>query len=199
MTPNILLAPSAPVEPLYIRDDGYVVDVETGEIIRHEEQPDAFAVTDEASANWVLGKWQDEDAAIAGLEEARQRQHKAIDENFDRKIQIHVRRKNWLSWRFLGQLKEYAESALSDGKRRTLALTNGCLSFRRKPASTKIDVTDLRKAVAWCEENEPTAIKVSTSILTTPLKGLVDRLPTDAFEVTVTEAVDSFAVDTGID
>jgi len=167
--------------------DGWIVDADTGEIIRHS--CDAFAVTDRDSAEWVLEKMQEVDASIVA-DEIRLR---VIAERIQSRIKHQEQRRNWLRNRFAGELEEYAQSALTGQKARTLILDNGKISFRKTPGSTT--VIDMAAAIVWAKSNAPDALKVTETVLVTPLKGR-DDLPEAIF--TVTPPSEKCTIETGI-
>jgi hypothetical protein len=196
MTPNQLLVPVR-VDATVRREDGYVVDIESGEVLYHEEKPDTFAVTDEKTAEWVLGKMAEADARIVGLRAERDARLDALIAQFDRREKAIEARRKWLAWRFIGELQSFAQTQLEGAKSRTFALGNGSLSFRKTPGSIKVD--DKPAAIEWCKTHMPEAIKARTitDIVVTPLHTIADKLPAGVF--IVTGPGDQFTIDTGID
>ena len=185
--------------------DGYWVDSDTGEVLGHEELVTAeeviaalagntvnpsFEVTDEASADWVLGKISEADGNIAGLKARKA----AIIANFDTQIKEQERRKSWLLVRFMADLERFAKSALENAKSRTLTLAYGKLSFRKMPG--RIEARDEAQAIEWARVHAPLAVKTVESLLMMPLKGMESSLPGDIFEVH--GPADKFSVDTGV-
>jgi len=166
--------------------EGFVI-TEEGEIIRHIDQP--FAVVDRNSAEWVLAKLMDADAAIL----AEQTRLAVITENIQARIKGHTQRRDWLRARFAGELEQYAAGQLTGQKARTLVLDHGKISFRKTPGSTTI--IDMAAAVEWAKQNAPDALKITESVLVSPLKGR-DDLPEAIF--TVTGPGEKCTVETGI-
>ncbi|HSW63361.1 MAG TPA: host-nuclease inhibitor Gam family protein [Dissulfurispiraceae bacterium] len=143
--------------------DGYIVDVETGEILGVDGREE-FRVTDGASAEWVLEKMAYEDAAVLALE-ARE---KAILENIRAIRQKHDNRRKFLEYRFGEELAAFAKAALAGGKTKTWKCPFGQVSFRNVPAKIVVDDNDL--AIDYLEEvGELEAVKIVRSVLTSKL------------------------------
>ena len=165
--------------------DGYIVDVETGEIVG-VESPEGFAVRDEDSAKWVLERFLDSDANIAKAE--------AVVRNAQAILKRAKSRREWLERRFLPELAEYAKANLPKGSK-TYSTEYGAVSFRATAA--KLKVVDEGQALSWAKQNAPEAVKVEESILVSKLpKGLVEDAP-QGFEVV--EAGESVSVKTGVE
>jgi hypothetical protein len=202
MTPNLMWAPAAeetstPVEPLYIRDDGYIVNPETGEIIRHEDDP--FCIVDESTADWVIERMAEADARLAGLRAEKEARISALRAQFERREKEIENKRRWLSVRFMPELLTWAQTALT-AKSRTVKLPSGSVSFRKVPGSTKVTIIDNRQAVAWAEEHAPNAVKrTEPTVLVSVLKGRESELPASAFDIDTTGERETFAVDTGIE
>lgn len=172
-----------------VTKDGYLIDDETGEVVGHADSPEAFRVTDLASAEWVLEKMQTTDADIAALESRK----RAIVANIDAQVKAHQSRRQWLDARFLNDLRQFAAVALSGVKAKTVVTPFGKMSFRK--VASRVVVTDTDAALAWAEREMPGAVKVSKSILVSAIPRGMD-LPAFAFGLTETE--ERFSVDTGI-
>lgn len=166
--------------------EGYVI-TEEGEIIRHIDQP--FAVVDRNSAEWVLQRLMDADAAIFA-ETARLT---AVTEHIQARMKEQTRRRDWLRARFAHELEQYAAGQLVGQKARTLVLDHGKISFRRTSGSTQ--VLDMAAAVEWAKQNAPESLKITESVLVSPLKDRND-LPEAIFEVT--PPGDRCSIETGI-
>lgn len=171
--------------------NGFIVNVETGEVLGHIDTGDQFAVTDLKSAEWVLEKMQAQDSEIAGLGLRRQ----AIIDQLDSMVRDNKRRRDWLEYRFGNDLMAFADDALKDAKSKSLKTPYGTLGFRLNPGSIKVREEAKEYAVTWAKEHAPDAVKVTESILVTPLKGRTD-LPADVFDVT--EPRDVFYIKTGV-
>jgi hypothetical protein len=167
--------------------EGYIMDADTGEVIRHIDAP--FAVVDRNSAEWVLQKMMDADAAVFA-EEARLA---AITRHIQVRIKEQASRRDWLRARFAVELEQYAGGQLAGRKVRTLVLDYGKIAFRKTTGSTT--VLNMPAAVEWARQNAPEAVKVAETVLVTPLKGRGD-LPLDIF--TVTPPGEKCSIETGI-
>lgn len=156
--------------------DGLIIDTETGEVVGLH-QP--FEVTDKDSLNWVLGKMADiqgqiaaDDARLAGYAERINKQ----------KVEKQ-RRLDWLMVRFGAQIEEVARKELEGGKKKTLTLDEGEVSFRATSGSVKVVNEEL--ALGWAYTHAKDAVKVTEKVLVSAIpENLRESLPVEAFEVT---------------
>ncbi len=153
-----------------------------------------FMVTDLSSAEWVLGKMQEAEARLVGIEAERAELIAATNANFDRLATVHKRRSEYLDYRFGSQLQDFAAEQLRGKKVKSLATRFGVLGFRLQPSS--INILDKAAAIEWARSHMPSAIETAYSVLKSKLKGHEDQLPDDAFEVT--KATDKFSIKTGV-
>lgn len=182
-------------------DDGYVIDIDTGEVVGHLEALElpasdesgpavSFEVTDLHSAEWVLSKLLCAESVAAGLALRKA----AIVANIDAQIKEQARRVDWLHRRFDADLRAYAWSEVENAKTKSLVTAYGKLSFRQAPGG--ITVLNQEAAVQWAEQHCPDAVKVVRSVLVTPLRPVQDQLPGDVFEIRQPSM--NFHIDTGI-
>ena len=177
--------------------DGFVVDVETGEILGmliDRATTERFHVIDSDSAEWVLDKMQQNDAAIAALESRK----RAIVANIDKMLAGLQSRQKYLSWRFTPELENFARKQLALSKRRSLATPFGVLAFRKTKRKVQVNTTYKDDAVAFLEVYHPAltdAIKVEKSVLVSKLPEDI-ALPPEIF--TITPAGESFTINTGV-
>lgn len=141
--------------------DGFIIDIETGEVLGHEKQD--FRVTDEKSADWVLEKIMDVQCERARIAIKR----KALLENLDSQDKDLQRREDWLQTRFGPDLESFAREQLKDAKTKTWKGTFGRLSFRTAGGGLK--VADQDKALSWAKGFAPHTIKVVESFLISQL------------------------------
>ncbi len=152
----------------YVDQDGYVVDVATGEVLGIAGAVDHFQpgtqayqwrIDSEDTAEWVLERRSKLEADIAGLE-AREA---AIVGNIRAQIAEKRRRLAYLDFRFRPSLIEWARNRLAGGKKKTLQLTHGRIAFRMGRESHRI--IDMEAAVQWAKDWDAiSAIKVVESI-----------------------------------
>lgn len=188
--PEVMPEPPPEVMPQEIvQHGGWMVDPKTGEVLGHADLNEDYRVTSEGSADYVVEQMLEEDAEIAKLRQM----HLVILNAMERRIQTHQRRRDWLQRRFASDLQQWAAAEIAGGKRRSVQLPHGTLAFRR---SESLSVVENRKdeAVQWCNTWCREAVKVVTSVLTTPLKSRTD-LPEQLF---VREVKNSFKIDTGV-
>lgn len=126
------------------------------------EVDEAFHVRDERGANWVL-------RLIIGEREYRAR----TAAWFDAETRRSERREQFLMHRFGSELAEWTRQRLQKqyGKRRSIHLPAGVLSFRAAP--TKIIVADEQRLFSWCRQYLPAAVKVVEHILKNEIKAHV--------------------------
>lgn len=178
-------------EPIEEIVGDWVIDLSTGEILRHVQACDEFHVEDMASAEWVLERMAEVDGDILGLE-ARLA---AITDQMGAMVRDRKNRREWLDRRFGAELEHFAAGELLGAKTRTLKTPYGSLSFRTSPGSIK--VVNEEGALEWAKAHCPEAVKVKESVLVTPLKGQEEMLPVAFFEVEGPK--DRFYVKTGVD
>lgn len=180
-------------------DDGMtLVERETGEmaeIIRPLVEGEPFRVTNADSADWVLEKM----AQVAAEIEADKMQLAAVAERIGKRMAQKQQRLEGLHQHFDIELREFAAAEMlrAGGKRKSVSLTWATLSLRNV-AGGAISVIDGKKddALAWAKANVPDAVKISESVVVTPLKPFAADLPDDLF--TVSEPREAFDIKFGI-
>lgn len=175
--------------------DGYLTDPETGEVLGLSDRDEGFQVTDEASAEWVLGLRLDAEANLARNEAKR----RAVLANLDAMDRREKARIAWLDHRFGPGLEEFAKARLAAGNCKTLYMASGSLGFRTIKGGLR--VSDPVGAVAWAKTHGFTnAVKTSeafmVSLLTPEQKdaATVDAALTDGAPFRVDEDRDVFTV-----
>lgn len=140
----------------YVVIDGIRWDAETGDCYG-PDQAEPFAVTDEASADWVLEKMVDADLEVKRLEQKL----KALQENLGAQLKKAKARQAGLLARFEGELEQFY-LANPPKKGRTVQLTFGKLSMRTVPGGLR--VRDESMALMFAQGLDwSDAIKVTTS------------------------------------
>ena len=161
-----------------IREGGYLIDADTGDIIEVETPRPQFVIDDLASAEWALEKMQEAAAHRAGLVARRE----ALLSNINGMIADYDRRIDHLDHRFVPELENFARTQTSD-KVRSFKTVFGTLQFRKTSGSPKVREGALEQAISWCfETGHEDAVKTVQSVLATPLKGV--ELPEELFEIT---------------
>lgn len=157
--------------------DGYVIDVDTGEVLELAGRDPAFHVTDRTSAEWVLEKIGQNEAALKALEIRRNQ----ILANLDAQQHEIQRRADWLNLRFGAELREWANRQLSGQKRKSLKLDFGKIGFRMTHGSVK--VFQAEPAVEWLRKFCPRAVQMEPKILVSMIPDeLRSELPLNAFD-----------------
>lgn len=137
--------------------DGFDVDTATGEIVGLADRQ-AFEVTDEASAEWVLEKIMD-----AEVEAARHRMKlKAIADNLESQAKAADKRAEWLRVRFGHGLEAFARTRLEGQKCKTLKLTYGSVGFRTVKGGLRVTDPALALEVA-VREGMVNAVKTTSA------------------------------------
>lgn len=186
--------------------NGYIIDVETGEVIDHAEvntgrasADDFFATldprpvfeaTDLAGVEWVMSKLQEAESEVLGLKSRRD----AIVSNIDTQIRDRQNKIQWLHKRFDADLELFTRSQIQDKKTKTVTTPFGKLSMRQNPGS--IVVKDDAGAIAWAKQHMPEAVATKEHILLTPLDKVKGGLPGDLFLVIA--PFEKFGVNTGV-
>ncbi len=181
-----------------VTHDGYVIDLDTGEILDHIatqvtcEPRTPWVPVDQAGAEWVLQVRLEAASTIEGLEARRT----AIIANIDKQIATERRKIEWLDYRFTGPLMEIAHTLLSHSKFRSVQTPFGRFGWRK--GSQSIVVRDDQKAFAiqWAEHFAPAAVKTDKRILVSELKGKEDIIPRDMFDVIPSQ--DHFYITTSV-
>lgn len=123
------------------------------------EVPEQFAVSDRDTANWVVRK----------INEARA-YRKNIEAYAAREKRRAEREEEFFRFRFERQLRDWAASEIAKlkGKRKTINLPAGSLSFRHAGPNLVID--DEEAVIDWARKNCPAAIQVSERLSRTTVK-----------------------------
>lgn len=173
-----------------LQQDNLIIDEENGEILEVKNQ---FAVVDEASANWVLEKMLDEQLEIEKL----QSKLAAVTEQLKKQISQHQRRLDGLHFRFDAELSAFAKAQIEGGKRKSLTLDFGTLSFRKVKGGLK--VKDPEFALLWAKTYAPNAIETKESFKVSWLTSdQVIKAETDLSAFEVKEEEDRFYVSMGV-
>jgi len=141
--------------------DGFVVDLDTGEVLGFAIIPlgkEEFDVTDVESAEWVLRKMLEAKAAIEAV-------HQTADVILARNIlaaaegltKPHANKLKWLTERFGSQIKDVAKANLP-AKGKTWRSLYGHVAFRLVKA--QLEVVAESRAAKWLAANAPKSIRV---------------------------------------
>jgi hypothetical protein len=140
-----------------VDSDGWVYDVETGEVVGLASAPDRFTVDSPESADWALQRRSEVEAEVAKIDA----QLRAVTENLKAKRNAALRRLSYWEYRFGPALVAFARSQLA-GKSRTWQGAWGKVAFRKTPASHAI--VDMAAAVEWMGVWAPGRVKVARSV-----------------------------------
>jgi hypothetical protein len=145
------------------------------------DPPESFAVTDEASANWVVRK------IIGARAYARH-----VKEWARRELRRAEREEEFFLHAYGRQLEDWAQAQIAQGRRKSIKLPAGTVGYRADPP--RLDVLDDRKLIEWCRSSLPTALKIETHILKQHIKDhftITGEIPDG---VTITEGGQRFYV-----
>jgi hypothetical protein len=126
---------------------------------QHEDPavPEAFAVRDRASANWVVRK----------IAEAR-----AYADHVKAWAELELRRAQreeaFFLRRFGTELEAWARAEIESSRRKSLKLPAGTVGFRTEPI--RLEINDEQKLILWCRRHLPDAVRVQTSVLRAAVK-----------------------------
>ncbi len=132
------------------------------DMIEVEEQA-SFEVTDLKSADWCISK----------IGEARRKiqERTEVIQEYIAKFEARLKQLNKADedtiQAMTAFLRPWAEVEIAKGKSKTVKLPCGEISLRS--GREAIEVTDEEAALAWCEVNNPEAIKIKTSLLVSKL------------------------------
>lgn len=162
--------------------DGYLIDVDTGEVLALAGHDQSFHVTDRTSAEWVLEKMSINTGALKSIEFRRA----AVLASLDAQQREIERRADWLNQRFGAELKDWAARQLAGQKRKSLQLDWGKVGFRQTHGSVK--VFDQITAVQWLQQHCPRAVQMEAKVYISNIPDeLRPELPLNAFDYTPPE------------
>jgi hypothetical protein len=137
--------------------DGWVFDLDSGEVLGRIEADERFEVDSDERAEWVLSIRSQLEAELVALdvrEAALLRQLRTLRA-------ARLRRLAWWDYRFAPSLIAYARSLLA-GKERTAQFAWGRVSFRSTRGTTRI--LDMSEAVRWMRAWKPEKVRVKESV-----------------------------------
>lgn len=137
--------------------DGWVFDIETGEVVGRIDADERFEVDSIERAEWTLCLRSQLEAELVALdirEAALLRQLRTLRA-------AKLRRLAWWDYRFAPSLIAFARGLLA-GKGRTAQFAWGRVSFRSTRGMTRI--LDMSEAVSWMRTWAPEKVKVKESV-----------------------------------
>ena len=146
--------------------------------IPEEQIRETFRVTDEASANWVMRKINEQVNRIDDAE----RFAAGEAESANRII-------TWFMLRFGPEMEEFAKRQLVDGKKKSIKLPAGKMGFRTQPDAVQPE--DLDDYMTWVKGNLPDALSVMA-------KADVSKLQVVDVEK-ITEVLESYGIKLNFD
>jgi len=145
-----------------IRENGWVIDPNTGEVIGVYGWLEKGVVESEQDL-WILQKKMlDVDSLIIG----ERAQLKRIQEMCEKRIKALESRRSWMELKYGVTATEVARELLPRNKK-TYTSPYGEITFRSSRA--KIKFTNQEAAVAWAKCYQPDAIKIAESVLVSKL------------------------------
>ena len=145
-----------------IRENGWVIDPNTGEVIGVYGWLENGVVESEQDL-WILQKKMlDVDSLIIG----ERAQLKRIQEMCEKRIKALESRRSWMELKYGVTATDVARELLPRNKK-TYTSPYGEITFRSSKA--KIKFTNQEAAVAWAKRYQPDAIKIAESVLVSKL------------------------------
>lgn len=150
---------SPELEQTNIIQDGYILNPDTGEILGLASTPKAdFAVVDVPTAEWVLEKMLQAQAAAEALESTPEVIFaRAVLANIEKLKKPHLQKIDYLKKFFGDAIIEVAKNNLPK-KGKTWQSAFGSVAFRKTGA--KLDIGDEEKAAKWLAANYPESIRL---------------------------------------
>ena len=145
-----------------IRENGWVIDPTTGEVVGAYGWLENGAVETEQDL-WILQKKMLE---VDSLLVAERAQLKRIQEMCEKRIKALESRRSWIELKYGVTATDVARNLLPRNKK-TYTSPYGEITFRSSKA--KIKFTNQEAAVAWAKTYEPDAIKLAESVLVSKL------------------------------
>ncbi|MBW2037425.1 MAG: host-nuclease inhibitor Gam family protein [Deltaproteobacteria bacterium] len=143
-----------------------ILDAIFGAETQDLEKP-KFEVRDLQSADWCVAK------VIQA--EHRIQERKLLVVQYIEKLDAYLINANKDDYStiefFRQQLEPWVEDYLREQKRKSVKLPHGTAGFRQGQES--IEVLDEERALVWCKENLPEAIKITESIRKTEIKNAI--------------------------
>jgi len=179
--------------------DGWVYDVETGEVLGHRDADEAFRVDSVEAANYVLGLRSEIEGELAGLAARKA----GLVRQLDALIAAGRRRLSYWDYRFAGELEVFARGLLEGGRSRTAQFTWGRVSFRRTPGRSTI--VSMEEAVEFVRAWAPDQVEVRESVTLKAIDAARTVAEHDTGEivstpfVTVTGPGETVVISTGVD
>lgn len=156
-----------------ITEDGYVYDIETGEVLDIVAE-EHFRPTDRKGVEWVLEKMSVHDAEALAI----QARIDALVENLRVQKNKHIKRREFLEYKYGADLQQFARETLeaAGGKSKTATFDHGKVSFRSSKGTRRI--ADMDAAVNWAiEHGLESAVKVVRSVNVSDLPNDADAEP----------------------
>jgi hypothetical protein len=175
-----------------IRENGWVIDPTTGEVVGAYGWLDNGAVETEQDL-WILQKKMLE---VDSLLVAERAQLKRIQEMCEKRIKALESRRSWIELKYGVTATDVARRLLPRNKK-TYTSPYGEITFRTSKA--KINFTNKEAAVAWAKTYQPDAVKVAETVLVSKLSQqsisdllLYSEIRPDGCEVTEEQEVVKF-------
>ena len=146
-----------PARETAVDSDGFLYDVDTGEVLGRADLDDRFEIRDDDAAEWVLELRSKLEGDVIAID-ARL---KALGEMLRTLRAEKMRRLSWWDYRFSSRLTGYARTKLK-GKGRTAVFAWGKVAFRASKGTNTI--INMERAVAWMRTWAPERVKVVESV-----------------------------------
>jgi hypothetical protein len=124
--------------------------------------PDAFAIEDASSANWLVRR----------IVEARA-YAKRVKAWADAEVRRAERDEQFFLQRFGHQLEAWTKAQIAKGRSKSVKLPAGTVGFRIEPP--RLDITNEQRLIGWCRTTLPDAIRIETRVLKSVVKDHLEQ------------------------
>jgi hypothetical protein len=176
-----------------------LIDPETGEILGFKDDERAeFRANTPGAVDWVMSKIMECDSELVGIDNHPEVvRARTIVENADRMRLRVLSRRNWLTQRFMEDVRYFVSAT---GKR-SYASVFGTIRLRKKPS--RVVIKNEEAALLWATNHCPQAIRTTAKVLVSEIEDLVGRVrnATDSLTLSAFDTVpesESVAFDSGI-
>lgn len=190
--------PDAPAQRnTVVLASGYIVDMDSGEIIGHIEAVEGFVIDSKEKVDWFMRKILRHETNI----DARENELEAIRVSIQAEINEEKRAITWLGYRFKADLEAFYNKEIEGQKTKTIKTNAGKLYKRQVGGGW--EVKDQQALIDWVrnlkikKEHKDEVVKTRFEVSKTGLSSLFGHVGIPENLAVMTECVDDFRFDTG--
>lgn len=158
LIPATELLPAVPARETAHDEDGWIFDVQTGEVLGRLDVAELFQINSDDAAEWALELRSRLEGDLVGID-ARLRALTAMLEALRAE---KMRRLAWWDWRFAPDLVAYSRTKLKGTRSKTAKFAWGQVSFRSTQGSHTI--LSMEEAVDFVRAWAPSKVKVVETV-----------------------------------